>query len=300
MNPRPAPVLKHCNFCRLDPTATRAGDAPRVKILVLEDDKRLAGLVRQGLENRGFTVDFCDNGDDAYSLATTRSYDALVLDIMVPGRDGLSILRNLRDRRISTQDAARAPPGGARTSTPRGPVGLAAAADLFQPARGSAPAKGDPGETPAPLCRRQQRTRPRAGADRSQPDHGRRDRGLQRPRARSGGGVQRAAAILVAADQVLLVQALQNLLNNAVKYSRASGMVQVALCVADGRETLAVGNSGPGISAADRPRVFERFFRGDPARSRHCASGVGLGLSLSREILRAHGGDLILGRAEAD
>lgn len=72
-----------------------------MKILVLEDDKKLAGLVRKGLETRGFAVDFCDNGDDAYALATTRSYDALVLDIMVPGRDGLSILRNLREHRLS-------------------------------------------------------------------------------------------------------------------------------------------------------------------------------------------------------
>ena len=72
-----------------------------MKILVLEDDRKLAALVRKGLEARGFAIDFCDNGDDAYALATTRAYDALVLDIMVPGRDGLSILRNLRDRRIA-------------------------------------------------------------------------------------------------------------------------------------------------------------------------------------------------------
>jgi two-component system OmpR family response regulator len=68
-----------------------------VKILVVEDDKKLGGFVRKGLEARGFVVDFTDNGDDGYSLATTRPYDALVLDIMLPGRDGLSILRNLRE-----------------------------------------------------------------------------------------------------------------------------------------------------------------------------------------------------------
>jgi DNA-binding response OmpR family regulator len=72
-----------------------------VKILMMEDDKKLAALVRKGLEAQGFTVDFCDHGDDAYALATTRAYDALVLDIMVPGRDGLSILRNLRDQRLT-------------------------------------------------------------------------------------------------------------------------------------------------------------------------------------------------------
>ncbi len=72
-----------------------------MKIMVMEDDKKLSGLVRKGLETQGFTVDCCHNGDDAYLLATTRSYDALVLDIMVPGRDGLSILRNLREKRIT-------------------------------------------------------------------------------------------------------------------------------------------------------------------------------------------------------
>ena len=69
-----------------------------MKILVVEDDKKLGGFLRKGLEAQGFTVDFCDNGDDGFTRAITRSYDALVLDIMLPGRDGLSILRNLRER----------------------------------------------------------------------------------------------------------------------------------------------------------------------------------------------------------
>ncbi len=69
-----------------------------MKLLVVEDDKKLGSLLRKGLEAQGFVVDFCDNGDKAYTLATTRSYDALVLDIMLPGRDGLSILRNLREQ----------------------------------------------------------------------------------------------------------------------------------------------------------------------------------------------------------
>ena len=60
---------------------------------------KLGGFVRKGLEAQGFVVDFCDNGDDGFTLATTRSYDAMVLDIMLPGRDGLSILRNLREQR---------------------------------------------------------------------------------------------------------------------------------------------------------------------------------------------------------
>jgi DNA-binding response OmpR family regulator len=70
-----------------------------VKILVVEDEKKIASFVRKGLEAQGFIVDVSHHGDDGFALATTRPYDAAVLDIMLPGKDGLSILRNLRDRK---------------------------------------------------------------------------------------------------------------------------------------------------------------------------------------------------------
>jgi DNA-binding response OmpR family regulator len=69
-----------------------------VKVLVVEDEKKIASLIRKGLEARGFIVDVVHDGTDGYALALSRPYDALVLDIMLPGRDGLSILRQLRDR----------------------------------------------------------------------------------------------------------------------------------------------------------------------------------------------------------
>ena len=72
-----------------------------MKILVVEDDKKLGSLLRRGLEAQGFVVDFSDDGDEGFTLVTTRSYDAVVLDIMLPGRDGLSILRNLRERQLT-------------------------------------------------------------------------------------------------------------------------------------------------------------------------------------------------------
>jgi two-component system OmpR family response regulator len=72
-----------------------------VKILLVEDDPKLAGFTLKGLRARGIVVDHADNGDDGFTLATTRSYDALVLDIMLPGRDGLSILRQLRAKSLS-------------------------------------------------------------------------------------------------------------------------------------------------------------------------------------------------------
>ncbi len=72
-----------------------------MKVLVIEDEKKIASLLCKGLEAQGFIVDVSHHGDEGYMLATTRPYDALVLDIMLPGRDGLSILRNLRERKIA-------------------------------------------------------------------------------------------------------------------------------------------------------------------------------------------------------
>ena len=72
-----------------------------MKILLVEDDAKLAALTVKGLQARGFVVDHANNGDDGYTLATTRDYDVLVLDIMLPGRDGLSILRQLRAKGVS-------------------------------------------------------------------------------------------------------------------------------------------------------------------------------------------------------
>lgn len=70
-----------------------------MKILLVEDEAKIADFARKGLEEAGFTVDHADQGDDGYHLATTGSYDAIVLDIMLPGRDGLSILRQLREKK---------------------------------------------------------------------------------------------------------------------------------------------------------------------------------------------------------
>lgn len=73
----------------------------RVKVLVIEDERKIAAMVRKSLEAAGFVVDLCGDGDEGLELATSRPYDAIVLDIMVPGRDGLSILRQLREQKNS-------------------------------------------------------------------------------------------------------------------------------------------------------------------------------------------------------
>jgi len=67
-----------------------------MRVLVVEDEKRISGFIRKGLEEQGFVVECSADGNEGYHLAATQQYDAIVLDIMLPGRDGLSILQNLR------------------------------------------------------------------------------------------------------------------------------------------------------------------------------------------------------------
>lgn len=66
---------------------------------MVEDEAKVASFVQKGLEEQGFAVEVSQHGDEAYEMARTRAYDAIVLDIMLPGRDGLSILANLRAQR---------------------------------------------------------------------------------------------------------------------------------------------------------------------------------------------------------
>jgi DNA-binding response OmpR family regulator len=73
-----------------------------MRVLVVEDHKNTAAFIRKALQAESFAVDVCVNGDDALTAATTAPFDAIILDIMLPGRDGLSVLKQLRARRIAT------------------------------------------------------------------------------------------------------------------------------------------------------------------------------------------------------
>lgn len=65
-------------------------------VLYVEDEAKIADFVCTGMREYGFVVDYCDNGNDGYNRAKDNEYDAIVLDIMLPGKDGLSILKSLR------------------------------------------------------------------------------------------------------------------------------------------------------------------------------------------------------------
>ena len=97
-------------------------------------------------------------------------------------------------------------------------------------------------------------------------------------------------------DPVRFSQITSNLLDNAVKYNRTDGEIRVALTEDGAMWHLSVANTGPEIPPEMRRRLFERFFRAEHSNEE---SGQGLGLSLSRELARAHGGDVELARSES-
>ncbi len=74
-----------------------------MRILVVEDDVRLAGDIRKGLTEEGYAVDTSLDGPEGQALAETIPYDLIVLDILLPGKDGISICRDLRDKRTTSR-----------------------------------------------------------------------------------------------------------------------------------------------------------------------------------------------------
>ncbi len=93
--------------------------------------------------------------------------------------------------------------------------------------------------------------------------------------------------VLATKDEIY--QVIYNLTDNAVKYSGAGGAVQVALKAAGNQVVLSVADNGAGIPEEDLPRIFERFYRVDKARSR-AAGGTGLGLSIVSDTVKRRGG----------
>jgi signal transduction histidine kinase len=99
--------------------------------------------------------------------------------------------------------------------------------------------------------------------------------------------------VVVNGDHDALKRAVANLLENAVRYSPPGSRVRLAVGSERGRAWVAVSDEGPGIAPEDQPRVFDRFWRADKARSR-AEGGTGLGLAIVRQIAHGHGGEVQL------
>lgn len=104
--------------------------------------------------------------------------------------------------------------------------------------------------------------------------------------------IEPACALMATEDDIY--QVAFNLIENAIKYNRPGGTVDVTVCRRGDRVALIVCDTGVGIPEEDRPKIFDRFYRVDKARSR-AAGGTGLGLSIARDTARIHGGDITVG-----
>jgi heavy metal sensor kinase len=102
-------------------------------------------------------------------------------------------------------------------------------------------------------------------------------------------------------DEGLLRQMVLNLLDNAIKYTMPGGHVKLGLEARTTEYAIQVTDTGPGIPSEDQPRIFDRFFRSDKARTgqNSVENGTGLGLSIARSIAELHGGQLNLQRSDS-
>ena len=114
----------------VEATCAKTGEKevmPPMKILVVEDERELLESIGEGLELDGYYVDLCDNGPEALAMAEVESYDLILLDLNLPGMDGLDILRSLREGRSKSRVLILS----ARSGVPDRVVGLDAGADDY-------------------------------------------------------------------------------------------------------------------------------------------------------------------------
>ena len=98
-----------------------------------------------------------------------------------------------------------------------------------------------------------------------------------------------ADGVTAAADRLVLREAITNIVDNAIKYSPTGSTIVVSVSCQERRAVIAVADEGPGIPAEHRQRVFDRFYRIDPGRSRQ-TGGTGLGLAIAKWAVEANGG----------
>lgn len=86
-----------------------------------------------------------------------------------------------------------------------------------------------------------------------------------------------------------MIQVIDNIINNAIKYSPDGGKITVSMKTTDTQMILSISDEGLGIPKKDLPKIFDRFYRVDKARSR-AQGGSGLGLAIAKEIIKQHNG----------
>lgn len=103
--------------------------------------------------------------------------------------------------------------------------------------------------------------------------------------------LNKSSHLVVMADETSLARALVAILDNAIKYSKKNGKIEITVKIVDKKIILTVTDNGVGIEEDALPYVFDRFYRSDPARSE---KGYGLGLSIAKQIIEAHNGKIFI------
>jgi signal transduction histidine kinase len=330
-----------------------------VRLLLVEDDAKLARAVGRRLRHAGYAVDVAGDGEAALMQAAVWDHDAIVLDVMLPSRDGFEVCRTLRERDCWVPILMLTARGQVGDRI-RGLIDLDRIEDrLVVPCTGDEVAHlattlnamldrighgveeqhrlvADASHelrTPLaamrceidvslraddlPPAARQVLESAREEVDRmtrtvddllvlASLDEGRLELVVEPldlhvvvaravasldPLARTRGvslGVDGSAAMALG-DAARLGQAVRNLVENAIKFSPEGGEVVVTTWAADGEVGVTVRDQGPGVALEVRERIFDRFFRADPSRTRSTGGG-GRGLAISREIALAHAG----------
>ena len=86
----------------MEQVAHLSGKRKSVKILIVEDEKKLANFLKKGLQEEGYAVDLVHNGEDGLYMATENDYDLVILDIYIPKLDGFAVLKRLREQEVTT------------------------------------------------------------------------------------------------------------------------------------------------------------------------------------------------------
>jgi len=110
-------------------------------------------------------------------------------------------------------------------------------------------------------------------------------------------GFSQSEDALILGDRDQLTMAVHNLIENAINYSPVDTKVSVSTAISNGIVTISISDQGIGIPDSEIERIFERFYRVDPARSRE-TGGTGLGLSIVKHIVTKHGGEISVWSAE--
>jgi signal transduction histidine kinase len=101
--------------------------------------------------------------------------------------------------------------------------------------------------------------------------------------------ISETSEMTVNIDRERMRRVFYNIFDNAIKYSSEKGKIEIDIERIDGEVFISITDSGPGISEEDIPYIFDRFYRADKAR---CSEGFGLGLSIAKSIVKAHGGNI--------